>query len=51
MSEPKTTTIRVPFDLSKWLEDQAAAQHRSVNGQILHIISQAKKAADNVKKA
>ena len=38
-----TVTIRMPVDLFKWLEKYAAAEHRSVNQQILKFIEDVKK--------
>lgn len=41
--ETKMVSIRMPFDLYQWLEDQAKNQHRSMTGQIVSILEAARK--------
>ena len=46
MSEPTTTTVRIPFDLHSWLAAQAEKERRSFNSQLLYVIDQAKRAEE-----
>ena len=48
MSEMRLSQVSVPLppDLRSWIEAQAAAQDRSVAGQIRHLVAEAARAAD-----
>ena len=35
----KKVLVRLPPDILAWLQAEAAAEHRSVNGQLVHVLS------------
>ncbi|MCV4285112.1 Arc family DNA-binding protein [Pseudomonas capsici] len=41
------TQVRFPGELMDWVKHQAKEQNRSMNAQLVEIIKQAKKAAQN----
>ncbi len=49
-NELKSTSLRMPVKLLSWVEGEAEKEHRSITGQIIHILSQAKDAKKESKK-
>lgn len=39
------TQVRMPAELAEWLKQQAKAQHRSMNGQLVELLMQLKRKA------
>jgi len=39
------TQVRMPAELVEWLKQQAKAQHRSMNGQLVELLMQLKRQA------
>lgn len=35
-------SVRIPIDIYTWIQKAAAANDRSINGQIVHLLRQAK---------
>ena len=48
MSQPKPSTfhLRLPLDLKKWVEEQAAENDRSINKELVRIIRKARDEAE-----
>lgn len=38
---PNQMKIRLPNDVKEWIKDQAEAEQRTQNGQILHLLTRA----------
>jgi len=47
MVEQSRTQIRLPVELMEWLKAQAREQSRSMNGQLVEILKNAKRAQAN----
>ncbi|MET8136231.1 Arc family DNA-binding protein [Streptomyces sp. NPDC005251] len=45
MNEETKITLRIPADLHRWLTDQARANRRSLNSEILHRLEGGRDAA------
>lgn len=43
MQEMTRTQIRIPKQLAEWLKAEAASQSRSMNGQLVALLKEAKK--------
>lgn len=43
MKNVTRTQVRIPEDLMSWLKEQAKAQNRSMNAQLVEVISAVKK--------
>lgn len=39
-------SVRIPIEIYEWIQSAAAANDRSINGQIVHLLRQAKTQTD-----
>ncbi|QBF27151.1 Arc family DNA-binding protein [Pseudomonas tructae] len=44
MNEQLRTQVRIPRELMEWLKEMAKDQSRSMNGQLVEVLKQAKRA-------
>lgn len=39
---PRISSMRIPADLKDWIKKKAVEENRSQNGQVIHLLQQAK---------
>ncbi len=47
MDQMTRTQVRIPRDIAEWLKIQAREQSRSMNGQLVELLKQAKRVQAN----